>query len=43
MHSPVILSGAKDPLPARATTGSGRSFHYRHNLRADHWPLITDH
>jgi hypothetical protein len=42
-HAPVILSGAKDPLPAGTNTSSARSFNYAVGAGTDHWPLTTDH
>jgi hypothetical protein len=41
MHTPVILSGAKDPLPACATTSSARIFKYALALRTGYWQLGT--
>ncbi len=44
LHTPVILSGAKDPLPACATASSARSFYHCPAVpRTDHWPLTTGH
>ncbi len=41
MHNPVILSGAKDPLPAGITTSSARSFCYPLEVETGGWLLGT--
>ncbi len=37
LNAPVILSGAKDPLPASSPTSSGRSFNYALAARTGNW------
>jgi len=41
MQTPVILSGAKDPLPARSATSSARSFYDVLAVRTGNWQLGT--
>ena len=41
MQTPVILSGAKDPLPASSPASSARSFNYALAIRTGNWQLGT--
>jgi hypothetical protein len=41
LDAPVILSGAKDPLPASSATSSARSFNYALATRTGYWQLGT--
>ncbi len=41
MHNPVILSGAKDPLPGRSVICSARSFYSALAVRTGNWQLRT--
>jgi hypothetical protein len=40
-HDPVILSGAKDPVPASAATSPAKSFKHVLAVKTGYWVLGT--